>query len=981
MMRSLLLLFVLSITMPTYSQIASYNWFSYASPSAVASRSVKDNNDNIYILLEAGTLPITINSVTYTSSTRFIAKYNSAGSIVWCKPHRIDAFNLCLTADGLNVLVCGEFNSYPNGLDMGNGFTVPYTEFEGGIVYQLDGSNGNTQWVKTFDPPAVPATAINIPGSDARITAIDATANGIFITTNYLTNSKIRKLDAAGNQVWVRPITYNGNVATFENKNFNSYADDNGNTFFSIVSDNGNSTYILINGVSYPCSAVNRTYFSLDANGNTNWCRSNINFQTNSSAQVTRDGFVYVGGSNVYPNATGLSTNPFVPGYCSKGYNVFKAVLRNSQYLWGQYVFNIDGLHVANDGNTYISFYGTGGLKVGLEHKLFKIVGTQNSQNVLRINSLGETDSAFTSCYMGNSGNIILKNFFRTTQGNFIYSYNRNYQGLLFSNGLVTNGNATNTNYQFLVSASPAAIPLPHTTIWTGAVDGSWFTAANWTNGIPNDTSSVVIPTGATSYPSADNQFYNFSTNKWAACGTLVVNANVNYYLGYGVVINGSLTNNGNITYNYFEGFAPLNFIGFGAYNFLGNGSINYIGGNNSYYDYSRNGRNKIVINLNTATNKLNSYCNAVDALQVIRGNLVITDPVNNRLYVNNEITWGALGTGGSNAHVAGTLIQRVLPNQPLQLQVGNGVTAQPFTVQFNQTSRIGYLTASFSNSNTGTTPNPATCLVNGQPIASILNAGIWTITSDTSLEAGNGYTATARLKGSTNAASADRYALIKRSNTAGEWQPAGTYLPARDSAGYSISSATNISGFSDFAIGIASSVLPVKFTSFTAKPNGINALLHWTTASEINNSGFYVQHSADGLQYNNIAFINAGTTALGKYSFTHTAAARGLNYYRLQQVDLDGTKTNSEVKLVKFDLLQQEITVFPNPVQSALNFNKQFATGTTINIFNSLGQLVEKSTFSGNRFVPKKLKSGIYKLEIAELATGKKHLLSVRFL
>ena len=981
MKRIFLLTFFLMMSFCSFCQIASYNWFSYASPSAVASRSIKDNDDNIYILLEAATLPITINNVTYTSNTRFIAKYNSAGSIVWCRPHRISAFNLCLTADGANVLVCGEFNSYPYGLDMGNGFTIPYTEFEGGIVYQLDGTNGNTQWVKTFDPPADPATAINTAGSDARITAIDATANGIFTTTNYLTKSKIRKLDAIGNQIWVRAITYTGNTATFENKNFNSYADDNGNTFFSVVADNGNSTSITINGITYPCNTdVTRTYFSLDANGNTNWCRTNVNFQTNSSAQVTRDGFVYVGGSTVYPNATGLTTNPFVPGYCSKGYNVFKAVLKTSQHLWGQYVFNIDGLHVANDGNTYISFYGSGGLKVGLAHKLFKIIGTQNSENVVRINALGETDSAFTSFYMGNSGNVVVKNFFRTTQGNFIYSYNQDYRGLLFSNGLVTNGNSTGTNYQFLVSASPAALPLPHTTTWTGAVDGTWFQALNWTNGIPNDTSTAVIPLGAIRYPTADNEFYNFSTNKWSACGTLVVDAGVNYYLGYGAVINGSLNNNGNITYKYLYGYAPLNFIGFGAYNFLGNGKLTYQGGTDSYYDYSRNGRNKIVINLNSATDKIYSYCNSIDVLQIVRGNLIVTDPVYNRLYVNNEIIWGAAGAGGTNAHIAGTLIQRVLPNRPMQLQVGNGTTAQPFSVQFNNATRIGYLTASFSNTNTGTTPNPATCIINGQPIGSILNAGIWTISSDTTLEAGNGYTAIAWLKGSTNTATPNRYALIKRNNAAAAWQPAGTYQAARDSAGYSICTATNIAGFSDFAIGIAAATLPVKFISFTAKPMGNNAELQWVTALEINNSGFNVQHSIDGLNFTNIGFVNAGAASGSKYAFTHYGLFEGKNYFRIQQVDKDGYSSYSDVKLVSFGGVQKDVSVYPNPVVSIINFNKNFAAGSSIQIINQLGQVVQQATFSGKTYQPKKLSTGLYQLIITE-NNSKRYLLQVKIL
>ena len=86
-------------------------------------------------------------------------------------------------------------------------------------------------------------------------------------------------------------------------------------------------------------------------------------------------------------------------------------------------------------------------------------------------------------------------------------------------------------------------------------------------------------------------------------------------------------------------------------------------------------------------------------------------------------------------------------------------------------------------------------------------------------------------------------------------------------------------------------------------------------------------------------------------------------------------------MKLVKFDLLSQEVTIYPNPAKSVLNFEKQFTIGITITIFNSIGQLIETGDFSGNRFMPKKLKSGIDRVEIAELNTGSRYSLSVRFL
>ncbi|MBC7652179.1 MAG: hypothetical protein H7101_10565 [Deinococcales bacterium] len=970
-MQRLFLLFVaVLIAASSFSQIASYNWFNIATETGKVVRSAKDANDNIYVLLTTN-LPATIGGITYTSDARFIVKYNSVGTIVWSKPLKIDFFNICISADGQNILVCGEFNSYPNGLNLGDGFTVPSNVFEGGIVCQLSGSNGTIQWVKTFDPPANPASAIYTSGSDARITAIDATNNGIFIITNYITNNKIRRLDALGNEVWIKIITTN-NTITFENNKFNSFADDNGNTFFGLVGDNGNVTAVTFNNKTYPTTAnVTRTYFSLDSSGNTNWCRPSINYQPNGTAQVTKDGFVYITGAPVYPSAIG-STNPFVPGYCSNGYNTYKAVLKTSQYLWGQAgPPNADAIHVANDGTMYISFFANNATNIGLKHKLFTVKAPQNALAVVRLNLDGEPDSAFTTCNVPSSSSFAqqTKSFYRTNLGTFIYSYNQTAYGLTFANGDVKKPAIVSGNYQYLTSVTPAAIALPHQTTWRGTTSGAWFVPANWSNGIPTDTSTVTIPANATIYPTNSSEFYNFTTNKWAKCGTLVVEQNANYFIGNGIVIQGSLNNNGNTTYTYSYGTGTDNFIGFQAYSFLGTGQFTYNGGTDSYYDYNKNGRNKIVINLDAATHKIYTACNAMQDLQIVRGNIVSSDLVYYKLYVHNNIIWGLNGTGSTNAHVAGTLIQRVMPNKPLQLQVGNGTNAQPFTVLFNSPTRIGYLAASFSNTNTGSTPNATTCLVNGQGISNILNAGIWTITGDTTLEVGSGYTATARLKGSTNLATADKYALIKRNNSTSAWLAAGTYQLAVDSAGYTICTATNISGFSDFAIGIANTTLPVNFTSFTAKANGNTSQLNWATATEVNNKGFNVQYSTDGLTYNNLGFVigNGNSTQNNSYAFTHVSPGNGNNYYRLQQIDNDGKIAYSPVQVVNFSQLTMALSVYPNPVVSTINFNKNFAAGTMLQIINTIGQVVENSVFSGNRYQPKTQLKGMYKLVIVD--------------
>jgi hypothetical protein len=92
-------------------------------------------------------------------------------------------------------------------------------------------------------------------------------------------------------------------------------------------------------------------------------------------------------------------------------------------------------------------------------------------------------------------------------------------------------------------------------------------------------------------------------------------------------------------------------------------------------------------------------------------------------------------------------------------------------------------------------------------------------------------------------------------------------------------------------------SPLPVVLTSFTGQASSTANVLRWTTASEANSAYFEVERSADGQEFVKIGQVAAaGTTSAARsYQFVD-AAATATRYYRLRQVDLDGTATYSPV-------------------------------------------------------------------------------------
>ncbi|MBK7338346.1 MAG: T9SS type A sorting domain-containing protein [Saprospirales bacterium] len=132
------------------------------------------------------------------------------------------------------------------------------------------------------------------------------------------------------------------------------------------------------------------------------------------------------------------------------------------------------------------------------------------------------------------------------------------------------------------------------------------------------------------------------------------------------------------------------------------------------------------------------------------------------------------------------------------------------------------------------------------------------------------------------------------------------------------------------------SSVLPVTWRSFRATPNERNGVdLLWSTASEANNEGFDVERSANGRDWEPIAFVpGAGSTSeIQTYQYTDPAyaiasAGAALIYYRLKQIDFDGSFDYSPIRIVEIRN-QRDIRVYPNPADEEVTIS--FAEPTTV--------------------------------------------------
>lgn len=163
--------------------------------------------------------------------------------------------------------------------------------------------------------------------------------------------------------------------------------------------------------------------------------------------------------------------------------------------------------------------------------------------------------------------------------------------------------------------------------------------------------------------------------------------------------------------------------------------------------------------------------------------------------------------------------------------------------------------------------------------------------------------------------------------------------------------------------------ILPVSFVGFTATRKNNTALLQWSTSSEINNKGFAVERSSDGINWKEIQFVKsiaANSSTTNSYSATDLLPMQGKNLYRIRQVDLDGKSSYTFVRDLSFEN-SRIFTVYPNPAKTSLNIRLGEIQGATANymLTNMEGKIVLSGSFA------KQLSLTNQALDVSRLAHG----------
>ncbi len=200
-------------------------------------------------------------------------------------------------------------------------------------------------------------------------------------------------------------------------------------------------------------------------------------------------------------------------------------------------------------------------------------------------------------------------------------------------------------------------------------------------------------------------------------------------------------------------------------------------------------------------------------------------------------------------------------------------------------------------------------------------------------------------------------------------WTNATVYTGATSAGGRVEFSGVSLTAarpyFTVATVNYASTPLPIELISFEGKTIGAVNELTWATATERDNDHFDVERSADGAAFERIGSVaGAGNSQqVIHYELTDARPLRGPNYYRLMQVDTDGSTTYSNIVALINKGQEEEICVVRTLDADGLYaLTCTVPEGATLELFSVNGQPLQRKRFVAD---------GTHELDLRSFAPG----------
>jgi len=172
-------------------------------------------------------------------------------------------------------------------------------------------------------------------------------------------------------------------------------------------------------------------------------------------------------------------------------------------------------------------------------------------------------------------------------------------------------------------------------------------------------------------------------------------------------------------------------------------------------------------------------------------------------------------------------------------------------------------------------------------------------------------------------------------------------------STGY-ITSSVAFSSYSPITFGTKTkdNPLPVELLYFRGNCNNNKVTLDWTTASEINNDYFEIERSSNGTDWTLVAEIDGAGNSNKEINYRHidNYSVSGTVYYRLRQIDFDGTYSKYEIISINCNnnVNNPTVLLYPNPFNTNLQVNVENWDSDVLHIelYDMLGKKLNEWKF-----------------------------------
>ena len=442
-------------------------------------------------------------------------------------------------------------------------------------------------------------------------------------------------------------------------------------------------------------------------------------------------------------------------------------------------------------------------------------------------------------------------------------------------------------------------------TNWLGIIDSDWSRYGNWSNGVPEASTSAKIRSGTPFSP---------LITVLAPVKDIIIGAGA--YLRFSndqvLQVYGNFSNDG-----IFQA-------GTGTVAFLGDGN-RFIEGETTF--------NRLIFNIADASDRIVLLNNAFVTNETVFLRGVLDTGTRELIYQNNATT----REGSELSYIDG--ISRKIGNQEFKFPVGKNGTYAPIQISAPAQPTDAF-TATYIDSNPGNAG--FSHLERQESITTLSQCEYWMLNR----EVGNSVVSvTLSFENERSCGIGNPEELVVARWNGTQWENHGYLTHTGDAVSGSVTSGLPILNFSPFTLGSGTGInpLPIELLDFSLEKNERTVDLTWTTLSEINNDYFTLERSPDGIHFHALGVINgAGNSSdMVDYHFVDDAPLQGLSYYQLSQTDFNGMSESFPLRVVQFDEAR-EIVIYPNPSTGVFHIDYQGSSAfRQIGVYNVSGVLV----------------------------------------